>query len=67
MQTIEIDAKLFEQAEANARSGGFSSVKVYVEHLLTKEFAKSKDEQAQDDEITRKMEETGYLDEGLDI
>ena len=67
MQTIELDAKLLEQAEANARSGGFSSVKVYIEHILVKEFAKSKEEQVQDEEITRKMEETGYLDEGLDI
>jgi hypothetical protein len=71
MQTIELNAKLLEQAEVNARSGGFVSVRAYIEHILEQEFARTKEpdseEQNQDAEIVRKMEQAGYLDEGLDI
>jgi hypothetical protein len=71
MQTIELDTKLMEQAEANARSGGFISLRAYIEHILEKEFARTKgpdsEEQIQNEEIVRKMEQAGYLDEGLDI
>jgi hypothetical protein len=71
MYTIELSAKLFEQAEANARSGDFSSVRAYIEHILENEFTRIKqpdsEEQNQDEEIVRKMEQAGYLDEGLDI
>jgi hypothetical protein len=71
MRTIELSAKLVEQAESNARSGGFISLRAYIEHVLEKEFATVKElgagEQRQNDDIVRKMEEAGYLDEGLDI
>jgi hypothetical protein len=71
MQTIELNADLLERAEANARSGGFISVRAYIEHILEKEFARIKEpdseEQSQNEEIVRKMEQAGYLDEGLDI
>ena len=71
MQTIELNAKLLEEAEVNARSGGFTSVRTYIEQILEKEFARinvpDSEEQKQNEEITRKMEQAGYLDEGLDI
>jgi hypothetical protein len=71
MQTIELNAKLLEEAEVNARSGGFTSVRAYIEQILEKEFARTKvpgsEEQKQNEEISRKMEQVGYLDEGLDI
>ena len=71
MQTIQLSEKLFQQADANARSGGFASVTDYVEQILEKEFAKTKEtdseEQKENDELVRKMEAAGYLDEGLDI
>ena len=71
MQTIELNTDLLERAEANARSGGFISLRAYIEHILEKEFARIKEpdseEQSQNDEIVRKMEQAGYLDEGLDI
>jgi hypothetical protein len=71
MQTIELNAKLLEQAEANALSGGFTSMRAYIEDILEREFARIKEpdseEQKENEEIVRKMEQAGYLDEGRDI
>jgi len=61
MQPLELNADLLERAEANARSGGFVSLRAYIEHVLEQEFARIKepdsDEQTQNEEIVRKMEQ----------
>lgn len=63
--SVEIEQALLEKVRQRAVARGVS-VRAYVEAVLECELAKSSDTQ-EDAAITRKLEELGYIDAGLDI
>jgi hypothetical protein len=63
---IEIDSNLWTRVVEAAQARGFSSPQQFVTQLIERELVKEQ-ASSSDAEITRKMEELGYLDFGRDI
>ena len=63
---IEISEDLWLRVERSSRYQGFSSPHQYVADVLEKALAEAATT-VSDQEVTRKMEELGYLDFGRDI
>jgi len=63
--SIEIEENLLERLRQRATARGVS-VRAYLEAILEHELAKPGDS-PEDQAITRKLEELGYIDAGLDI
>jgi plasmid stability protein len=63
--SIEIEENLLERLRQRATARGVS-VRAYLEAILERELAKPGDS-PEDEAITRKLEELGYIDAGLDI
>jgi hypothetical protein len=63
--SVEIEEKLLERLRQRATARGVS-LRAYLEAILERELAKPGDS-AEDEAITRKLEELGYIDAGLDI
>ena len=63
---IEISEDLWLRVERSSRYQGFSSPDLYVADVLEKALAQAA-ATVSDQEVTRKMEELGYLDFGRDI
>jgi len=69
MQPLELNADLLERAEANARSGGFVSLRA-ISNRPGAGIRKNKEPDSTNRRKTRKSfgdGAAGYLDEGLDI
>jgi hypothetical protein len=63
--SVEIEEKLLERLRQRATARGVS-LRAYLEAILEHELAKAGDS-AEDEAITRKLEQLGYIDAGLDI
>jgi plasmid stability protein len=63
--SVEIEQALLERLRQRASARGVS-VRAYMEAILESELAKPGDS-PEDAAITRKLEELGYIDAGLDI
>jgi hypothetical protein len=63
---IEISSNLWAKLVEAAQARGYSSPQQFVTQLIERELAKD-EASSSDAEITRKMEELGYLDFGRDI
>jgi hypothetical protein len=63
---IEISSNLWARVVQAAQARGISSPQQFVTELIERELAKDQSSSS-DAEITRKMEELGYLDFGRDI
>ena len=63
---IEISEDLWLRIERSSRYHGYSSPHGYVAEVLEKALAQAA-AKVSDQEVTRKMEELGYLDFGSDI
>ena len=64
--TVDIQEDLLQRAQDHAQACGFKSLSALVESLLTERLAQTPDLIAAR-EATRKFEELGYIDAGLDI
>ena len=64
--TVEIDDDLLQKAQEHAAANGFSSFSGFLENIIQARLAQDTDA-AMTRETTRKMEELGYIDAGLDI
>ncbi len=65
-RAIEISEELWERVVHSAQYRGYRSPQQYVTELLEREVAQAP-AIVSDQEVTRKMEELGYLDFGRDI
>ena len=63
---IELDENLWLRVVKSAELQGYSSPQQFIAEVLERELAKAP-EGVSDQEVTRKMEELGYLDFGRDI
>ena len=63
---IELDENLWLRVVKSAECQGYSSPQQFVAEVLEREVAKAPGG-VSDQEVTRKMEELGYLDFGRDI
>jgi hypothetical protein len=63
--SVEIEQGLLENLQKRATARGVS-LRAYLEAILEHELAKPGDDE-EDEAITRKLEQLGYLDAGLDI
>jgi hypothetical protein len=64
-ESVEIEQSLLEKLRKRAAARGVS-LRAYLEALLERELAKPGDS-AEDEAVTRKLEQLGYIDAGLDI
>jgi hypothetical protein len=62
--SVEIEQGLVEKLRQRAVARG-ASLRAYLEAILEREFAKPGD--GEDEIISRKLEQLGYIDAGLDI
>jgi hypothetical protein len=62
---VEIEQALLEKLRQRAAARGVS-LRAYLEAILERELAKPGDSE-EDEAITRKLEQLGYIDAGLDI
>jgi hypothetical protein len=62
---VEIEQALAEKLRQRAAARGVS-LRAYLEAILELELAKAGDTE-EDEAITRKLEQLGYIDAGLDI
>jgi hypothetical protein len=63
---IELDESLWLRVVKSAECQGYSSPQQFIAEVLERELAKAPTG-VSDQEVTRKMEELGYLDFGRDI
>ena len=63
---IELDENLWLRVVKSAEYQGYSSPQQFIAEVLEQELAKAP-AGVSDQEVTRKMEELGYLDFGRDI
>ncbi len=63
---IELDENLWLRVVKSAEYQGYSSPQQFIAEVLERELAKEP-ASVSDQEVTRKMEELGYLDFGRDI
>jgi hypothetical protein len=63
---IELDENLWLRVVKSAEYQGYSSPQQFIAEVLERELAKAP-VSVSDQEVTRKMEELGYLDYGRDI
>ncbi len=59
--SIKLKKELWAKVKRVSQTGGYSSPKEFVEHVLDKEIAKLEDAQS-DEEIVLKLKGLGYLD-----
>jgi hypothetical protein len=64
--SIELDENLWLRVVKSAECQGYSSPQQFIAEVLERELAKAP-AGVSDQEVTRKMEELGYLDFGRDI
>lgn len=64
--SVEIDEVLLRRAQEYATSRGYSSFPAFLESMIRDRLAQEPDP-ASAREATRKFEELGYIDAGLDI
>jgi hypothetical protein len=63
---IELDENLWLRVVKSAEYQGYSSPQQFIAEVIERELAKAP-VSVSDQEVTRKMEELGYLDYGRDI
>ena len=63
---LELDENLWLRVVKSAEYQGYSSPQQFIAEVLERELAKAP-VSVSDQEVTRKMEELGYLDYGRDI
>jgi hypothetical protein len=63
---IELDENLWLRVVKSAECQGYSSPQQFIVEVLERELAKAP-ESVSDQDVTRKMEQLGYLDYGRDI
>jgi hypothetical protein len=64
---LEFTASLWARVEEAAQARGYASAHQFVTDLIERELSQGKDSSPSDEEVTKKMEELGYLDFGRDI
>lgn len=64
-ESVEIEQSLLEKLRQRSAARGVS-LRAYLEAILERELAKPGDS-PEDDAVTRKLEQLGYIDAGLDI
>jgi hypothetical protein len=64
--SIELDENLWLRVVKSAEYQGYSSPQKFIAEVLERELVKAPAD-VSDQEVTRKMEELGYLDFGRDI
>jgi len=59
--SIKLDKELYDRIKRCAETGGYSSPKEFIQHVLEKELAKI-EEGDSDEEIVKKLQGLGYID-----